>query len=76
VRMSLGHGAENGSDVATSWKRLKVVGKMRRQKRETMGQDVLSGASFIGVARDSVTIHFLRKMCLSISTTCAIRTRC
>jgi hypothetical protein len=34
---------------------------------------MLSSASFIGVADGRVTIHFLRKMCLSILTARAIR---
>jgi hypothetical protein len=38
-----------------------------------MGRDVLSGASFIGAACDSVMIHFLPKRCLSISITHTIR---
>jgi hypothetical protein len=38
------------SDAASSWKTLKVAGKMRMQEREMMGQDVLSDAGFIGVA--------------------------
>jgi hypothetical protein len=38
------------SDAASSWKTLKIAGKMRRQEREMMGQDVLSDAGFIGVA--------------------------
>jgi hypothetical protein len=54
---------------------MKVARKMRRQERETMGQDVLSSASFIGTADGRVTIHFPRKMCLSVSTARAIRMR-
>jgi hypothetical protein len=38
-----------------------VAGKMRRQEREAMRRDVLSGASFIGAAGDRVMIHFPRK---------------
>jgi hypothetical protein len=34
---------------------------MRRQEWEMMGRDVLSNASFIGAAGDSVTICFLEK---------------
>jgi hypothetical protein len=34
---------------------------MRRQEREMMGRDLLSGASFIGVADDRVMIRFPRK---------------
>jgi hypothetical protein len=34
---------------------------MRRQERETMGREVLSGASFIGTTGDNVTIRFPRK---------------
>jgi hypothetical protein len=34
---------------------------MRRQERETMGRDMLSGASFIGAADGRVTIRFPRK---------------
>jgi hypothetical protein len=49
------------SAAMSSWKRLKVAGKMRRQEREAMGRDVLSGADFIGIAGGSMTIHFLRK---------------
>jgi hypothetical protein len=45
---------------------------MGRQKQEMMGRDVLSGASFIGTG-DMVTIRFPKKMCLSVSTTSAIR---
>jgi hypothetical protein len=48
---------------------------MGRQEREMVGRDVLSGTSFIGTTSDSVTIHFPRKMCLSVSTTRAIWTR-
>jgi hypothetical protein len=48
---------------------------MARQEREMMGQDMLSGANFIGAAGNSVMIHFPRKMCLSVSTTRAIRMR-
>jgi hypothetical protein len=40
-----------------------------------MGGDVFSGTSFIDVADGRVTIHLPRKMCLSISTAHAIRTR-
>jgi hypothetical protein len=47
--------------AASSWKRVKVAGKMRRQEREVMGRDVLSGASFIGIICDSMMIHFPRK---------------
>jgi hypothetical protein len=50
-----------GSFVVSSWKRLKVAEKMRRQEREAMGRDVLNRAGFIGIARDSVMIHFPRK---------------
>jgi hypothetical protein len=50
-----------GSAAVSSWKRLKVAGKMRRHEREAMGRDVLSSASFIVIAGDSVTIRFLRK---------------
>jgi hypothetical protein len=50
-----------GSAAVSSWKRLKVVGKMRRQEREAMAWDVLSSAGFIGIANDSVTIRFSRK---------------
>jgi hypothetical protein len=46
---------------------------MGRQEREMMGRDVLSGASFIGVAGDRVMIRFPRKRYLSVSTTHAIR---
>jgi ribosomal protein L24E len=52
-----------GSAAANSWKRLKVAGKMRRQEREAMGRDVLSGSGFIGIAGDSMTIRFPRKKC-------------
>jgi hypothetical protein len=38
---------------------------MRRQEREAMGRDMLSGADFLGIAGDSVTIHFLRKRAFS-----------
>jgi hypothetical protein len=34
---------------------------MRRQEREAMGRDVLNRAGFIGIACDSVMIHFPRK---------------
>jgi hypothetical protein len=34
---------------------------MRRQERETMGRDVLSGANFIGATDGRVTIRFPRK---------------
>jgi hypothetical protein len=50
-----------GSDVASSWKRLKVAGKMRRQERETMGRDVISDADFIGIVGNNMMIHFPRK---------------
>jgi hypothetical protein len=50
-----------GSATTSSWKRLKVAGKMRRQEREAMGRDVLSGDDLIGIAGDSAVIHFLRK---------------
>jgi hypothetical protein len=61
-----------GSAAMSSWKRLKVAGKMRRQEREAMGRDVLSSVDFIGIAGDNVIIRFLRKRGISISTTCAI----
>jgi hypothetical protein len=50
-----------GSATASSWKRLKVVGKMRRYEQKLMGRDVLSSASFIGIAGDSMMIHFPRR---------------
>jgi hypothetical protein len=50
-----------GSATMSSWKRLKVAGKMRRQEQEAMGQDVLSGTDFIGIAGDNMIIHFPRK---------------
>jgi hypothetical protein len=40
-----------------------------------MGRDVLSNASFIGAAGDSVTICFPRKRCIFVLTTRTIRTR-
>jgi hypothetical protein len=52
-----------------------VAGKMRRQEREAMRRDVLSGASFIGAAGDRVMIHFPRKRSLSVSTACVIQTQ-
>jgi hypothetical protein len=64
-----------GSVIASSWKKLKVAGKMRRQEREAMGWDVLSGTDFIGITSNSMMIRFPRKRCLSISTTYAIRMR-
>jgi hypothetical protein len=48
---------------------------MGRQEQEMMGRDVLSSANFIGAAGDMVTICFPKKMCLSVSTTSAIRTQ-
>jgi hypothetical protein len=62
-----------GSAAMSSWKRLKVVGKMRRQEREAMGRDVLSGIDLIGIVGDSVMIRFSRKRGPSISTTRAIQ---
>jgi hypothetical protein len=50
-----------GSAAMSSWKRLKVVGKMRRQEREAMRRDVLSGIDLIGIVGDSVMIRFSRK---------------
>jgi hypothetical protein len=50
-----------GSAAVSSWKILKVAGKMRRQEREAMGRDVLIGADFIGIAGDSMMIHFPKK---------------
>jgi hypothetical protein len=41
---------------------------------EVMGLGVHSGVSFICASGDSVTIHFLEKRCLSISTTRALWT--
>jgi hypothetical protein len=58
-----------GSAAVSSWKRLKVAGKMRRHEREVMGWDVLSSANFIGIAGDGVMIHFLRKRGISVSVT-------
>jgi hypothetical protein len=40
---------------------MKIARKMGRKKWKMMGQDVLNGASFIGIAGDRVMIHFPRK---------------
>jgi hypothetical protein len=61
------------SAAVSSWKRLKVAEKMRRQEQEAMGRDVLNIAGFIGIAGDNVMIHFLRKGGLDVSTTRAIQ---
>jgi hypothetical protein len=50
-----------GSAATSTWKRLKIAGKMRRQEREVLGRDVLSGTNFVGIADDNMTIHFQQK---------------
>jgi hypothetical protein len=47
--------------------------RLEGERAEVMGLGVHSGIIFICAAGHSVTIHFPRKRCLSISTTCVIQ---
>jgi hypothetical protein len=48
--------------------------RLEGERAEVMGLGVHSGISFICAVGDSMMIHFPRKRCRSVSTTCTIQT--